>query len=103
MLAMEYALTQPTGVASLVLSSGPASIPLWAEETNRLKNDLPDDVREVLDTAEIDSPEYEEASMEFYKRHVCRVGRSRTTCSAPSPGSPSTPTSTCTCRARTSS
>ena len=51
MLAMEYALTQPTGVASLVLSSGPASIPLWAEETNRLKNELPDDVREVLDTA----------------------------------------------------
>ena len=25
----------------------------WAEETNRLKNDLPDEVREVLDTAEI--------------------------------------------------
>jgi proline-specific peptidase len=73
MLAMEYALTQPSGVASLVLSSGPASIPLWAEETNRLKNELPDDVREVLDTAEIDSPEYEEATMEFYKLHVCRV------------------------------
>jgi L-proline amide hydrolase len=73
MLAMEYALTRPTGVASLVLSSGPASIPLWAEETNRLKNELPDDVREVLDTSELGSPEYEEATMEFYKRHVCRV------------------------------
>ncbi len=70
---MEYALTRPAGLASLVLSSSPASIPLWAEETNRLKDALPDDVRQVLDTAEVGSPEYEEASMEFYKRHVCRV------------------------------
>ena len=62
MLSMEYALTQPTGVASLVLSSGPASIPLWAEETTRLKNELPDEIREVLDTTEVGSPEYEEAA-----------------------------------------
>jgi L-proline amide hydrolase len=73
MLAMEYALTQPSGVASLVLSSGPASVPLWAEETNRLKNELPAEVREVLDTAEVGSPEYEEAQAEFYARHVCRI------------------------------
>jgi L-proline amide hydrolase len=73
MLAMEYALTQPTGVASLVLSSGPASIPLWAEETTRLKNELPPDVLRVLDTAQLGSPEYEEAQAEFYARHVCRV------------------------------
>ncbi len=73
MLAMEYALTRPAGLASLVLSSSPASIPLWAEETNGLKNALPDGVRQVLDTAEVGSPEYEEASMEFYKRHVCRI------------------------------
>ncbi len=77
MLAMEYALTRPAGLASLVLSSGPASIPLWAEETNRLRRELPPDVQAVLDEHEaagtLDSPEYEEASMEFYKRHVCRV------------------------------
>jgi proline-specific peptidase len=73
MLAMEYALTQPTGVASLVLSSGPASIPLWAEETNRLKNELPAEVRGVLDTAEVGSPEYDAAQAEFYARHVCRI------------------------------
>ena len=30
MLAMEYALTRPSGLASLVLSSSPASIPIWA-------------------------------------------------------------------------
>jgi L-proline amide hydrolase len=77
MLAMEYALTRPAGLASLVLSSSPASIPLWAEETNRLRNELPEEVRRTLDEHEVagttDSPPYETATMEFYKRHVCRV------------------------------
>ena len=77
MLAMEYALTQPRGVASLTISSSPASIPLWAEETGRLRSELPPGVRRVLDEHEAaettDSPEYQEAMMEFYKRHVCRL------------------------------
>ena len=77
MLAMEYALTQPVGLASLILSSSPASIPMWEAETGRLRRELPADVRAVLDEQEaagtLDSPEYEAASMEFYKRHVCRV------------------------------
>ena len=77
MLAMEYALTQPAGLASLVLSSSPASIPIWAEETNRLRRELPEETRRVLDEHEAagttDSPEYRAAEMEFYKRHVCRV------------------------------
>jgi proline-specific peptidase len=77
MLAMEYALTQPTGLASLVLSSSPASIPLWEAETGRLRRDLPEETQRILAEHEaagtIDSPGYEAASMEFYKRHVCRV------------------------------
>lgn len=77
MLAMEYALTQPAGLASLVLSSSPASIPVWAEETNRLRKELPPEVQRVLDEEEaagrLDSPAYEEATAEFYKRHVCRL------------------------------
>jgi proline-specific peptidase len=77
MLAMEYALTKPAGLASLILSSSPPSIPVWAEEANRLRHELPADVQRVLDEHEaagtIDSPEYEEATMEFYKRHVCRL------------------------------
>src|SRR5690348_183970 len=76
MLAMEYALTHPAGLASLTLSSSPASIPLWEQETGRLRRELPDDVQRVLDKHEAagttDSPEYEEAMMEFYKRHVIR-------------------------------
>lgn len=77
MLAMEYALTHPPGLASLVLSSSPASIPLWAEETRRLREELPEDVRRALDEHEAagttESPEYEAAAMAFYKRHVIRV------------------------------
>jgi proline-specific peptidase len=77
MLAMEYALTRPAGLASLVLASSPASIPVWAEETNRLRRELPEEVQRVLDEHEAagttDSPEYEAATMAFYERHVCRL------------------------------
>jgi proline-specific peptidase len=77
MLAMEYALTKPDGLASLVLSSSPASIPQWEAETGRLRRELPPEIQAVLDQHEaagtLDSPEYEAASMVFYKRHVCRV------------------------------
>ena len=64
-------------LASLTISSSPASIPLWAEETGRLRSELPPDVRRVLAEHEAagttDSPEYQAAMMEFYKRHVCRL------------------------------
>ncbi|MGE5274668.1 MAG: proline iminopeptidase-family hydrolase [Verrucomicrobiota bacterium] len=77
MLAMEYALTEPAGLDSLVLSSSPASLPVWGSETGRLRRELPDEVQAVLDQHEaagtLDSPEYEAATMEFYKRHVCRI------------------------------
>jgi proline-specific peptidase len=76
MLAMAYALTRPAGLASLVLSSSPPSIPVWEAETGRLRRELPADVQAVLDEHEaagtLDSPEYRAATMEFYKRHVCR-------------------------------
>jgi L-proline amide hydrolase len=77
MLAMEYALTRPLGLASLVLASSPSSIPLWAEETARLRAELPADVRRTLDEHEqagtTGDPAYEHATMAFYKLHVCRT------------------------------
>jgi L-proline amide hydrolase len=77
MLAMEYVLTQPPGLASLVLASSPASIPQWVEETARLRAQLPADVQATLDRHEAEGttsdPEYTEAATVFYKRHVCRV------------------------------
>ena len=77
MLAMEYALTQPSGLASLVVASSPASMKQWVAEANRLRAALPEDVQETLrrheEAGTTDSPEYEEACMPFYKRHVCRL------------------------------
>ena len=77
MLAMEYALTGPSGVASLVLASSPSSVPQWIEETARLRRELPDDVQAVLDRHEAagttGDPEYEAACEVFYRRHVCRL------------------------------
>lgn len=77
MLAMEVALTHPPGLASLVIASSPASIPLWAAEANRLRSELPEETRRVLDEHEaagtLDSPAYQEATMEYYRRHLCRL------------------------------
>jgi proline-specific peptidase len=77
MLAMEYALTQPAGLASLTLASSLASVPQWASEANRLRAELPPEVQQTLLEHEAagttDDPAYEEAMMLFYGRHVCRL------------------------------
>ena len=77
MLAMEYALTQPTGLESLIIESSPASMTQWVAEANRLRAALPPDVQQTLLTHEADGttddPAYEEAMMVFYERHVCRL------------------------------
>lgn len=77
MLAMSYAMTQPRGVASLIIESSPASMPLWVSEANRLRADLPPDVQATLLRHEqdgtTDSPEYLEAMQVFYDRHVIRT------------------------------
>jgi proline-specific peptidase len=61
MLALEYALLQPPGLASLVLNSTPTSAPRWAEETLRLHAALPAGLDE------------REAELEFKRRHICRL------------------------------
>lgn len=53
MLALEYAFTQPAGLASLVLNSTPTSTPRWVEETARLAAGLDE--------------------REFWSRHICRL------------------------------
>ena len=77
MLAMEYALTQPRGVASLTVASSPASMVQWMAEANRLRADLPADVQSALNRHEAagstDSPEYQAAMRVFYARHVIRT------------------------------
>jgi proline-specific peptidase len=77
MLAMEYALTQPVGVATLTIASSPASMIQWVAEANRLRASLPRDVQATLQRHEAagttNSSEYQSAMMDFYRRHVIRV------------------------------
>ncbi len=77
MLAIEYALTQPRGLISLILASTLSSMHMWVAEANRLRDELPPEVQATLlrhETAgTTDDPEYLEAMTVFYERHVIRV------------------------------
>jgi L-proline amide hydrolase len=76
-LAQEYALTHPPGLRSLVLADTAASFPDFLAEANRLRGELPPEVEATLKRHEeagtTDDPEYEEACMIFYRRHLCRL------------------------------
>ncbi len=77
MLALETALAKHPGLVSLVLANSLASVPLWISETNRLRDELPPEVRATLSRHEADdttgSTEYQGAVLTFYRRHVCRL------------------------------
>ena len=76
-LAQEYALTQPAGLRSLVLADTAASWSDFATEAGKLRDALPADVQATLrkheEAGTYDDPEYAEACLVFYARHVCRV------------------------------
>lgn len=74
-LAAAYVLEKGTeGIASLTLSSPLLSTPLWIDDANFLRRQLPRQVQETLARHEaagtLESAEYKAASEEFYKRHV---------------------------------
>lgn len=76
-LAQEYALTRPEGLRALVLADTAASFPDFAAEASRLRAELPPDVERTLrrheEAGTTDDPEYAEACLVFYGRHLCRV------------------------------
>jgi proline-specific peptidase len=76
-LAIEYMLTDPPGVVSLILASTSASIAQFVTEAATLKAALPPDIAQILQRYEaagdLQHPEYEAAVLEFYKRHLCRL------------------------------
>jgi proline iminopeptidase len=77
MLAVDYVLTRPAGVESIVLASPCTSIPMWLQDTNRLRRQLPAEIQEVLDRHEaagtVASAEYAAATLAYYRRHLCRM------------------------------
>ncbi|KAI3343619.1 proline-specific peptidase [Ustulina deusta] len=73
MLGADYATRNPKGLRKLVIASSPASVPLYVVGNDQLRSELPDDIRQALESTNHDTPEYEKASAFFYKKHVCRL------------------------------
>jgi len=77
MLAVDYMLTKPSGVVSLILASPCLSIPKWLEDATVYRSALPKETQQILSQHEeagtTDSKEYFNASMEYYRRHACRL------------------------------
>ena len=77
MLALEHVLAGATGVRSLVLESGLASMGEWNRETLRLRSELPADVLAVLDAEQAagrkDSEAFKAAYAVWERRHVLRM------------------------------
>jgi len=76
MLAVDYMLTNPQGVRSLILASPALSVQRWSEDAKRLIARLPDTLQGVIEHHEsagtTDAAEYQEAVMEYYKRYLSR-------------------------------
>lgn len=76
-LALEHALSQPIGLASLILASTPASIQQFVAEAYNLMNDLPADVKEIIYKHEAagttQDPEYKQAMEVFNHCFLCRL------------------------------
>jgi L-proline amide hydrolase len=77
MLAAEHGVRRPPGLRSLVISDSPASMKLWVQEADRLRDALPPEVQQTLLRHEAagttDSPDYATAVRVFYDRHLCRL------------------------------
>lgn len=76
MLAVDYMLTKPEGIKSLILASPCLSIPRWIRDGDSLLTTLPDSiqntVRENQQAGTTDSPEYLGAVMAYYQQYVAR-------------------------------
>ncbi|KIJ64925.1 hypothetical protein HYDPIDRAFT_153816 [Hydnomerulius pinastri MD-312] len=78
MLAAHYVSHRhPEGLNRLVLASAAPSMSLWLKSTDGLREMLPEGRRELLKKLESEGryheKAFEDAMMEFYKLHVCRL------------------------------
>lgn len=76
MLAMDYMLTDPTGVKSLTFASPALNVTRWTEDARELLKALPEDTRALIEHHEsegtTDTAEYQDAVMEYYKLYLTR-------------------------------
>lgn len=77
MLAVDYMLTDPSGVEAMILTSPCLSARMWKEDADRLRLKLPKDIQELLLRHEAAgttaSDEYQAGVMEYIKRFACRL------------------------------
>jgi L-proline amide hydrolase len=78
MLAYLHAIERPAGLVSIVAADSPASAAEFAAGANELLDegfppDVVETIREGERSGETSTPEFMEAVMAFYKRHVCRL------------------------------
>ena len=77
LLAIAYALAHPEPIRTLVSASGLVDVPLTSREMQRLKRELPAPLPDILERhearGEYQHPEYLDAVMQFYRRHLCRL------------------------------
>ena len=77
MVAMEYLVRGAEGVASMVLASSLSDVQLFAREADRLRADLPAEIRDPMEDFEgggtTTEAEYDAAVLAYYRRHACRV------------------------------
>ncbi len=77
MLAVEYLLRDnPRGVRSLVLAGPLLSAPRWAADQRKHLARMPEAVRRAVEKGEetkVFGPDYQEAMMAYYRKHVCRL------------------------------
>ena len=77
MLGSEHAIRQPLGLRKLVLSDSPTSMPIFNEDGQRMRKELPKETLEVLEKNEMegttDSEEYRVAMSVYLARHLCRA------------------------------
>ncbi len=76
MLAVDYMLTEPSGVRSLIMAGPAFSIPRYVQDTKDLLSTLPDSVQQIIIDNErdgtLDSPEYMRALMVYYGTFFAR-------------------------------
>jgi proline iminopeptidase len=77
LLAIAYALKYQRNLKTLITTGGLHSVPEAIAEMERMKSKLPKDVLETMkkyeEQGDYENPEYVNAMMVFYKRHLCRL------------------------------
>jgi proline iminopeptidase len=77
MLAIAYALKYQRNMSTMTTVGGLHSVPLTVREMERMKKALPTSVQETLakyeSSGEYEHPDYKEAVMVFYRKHLCRL------------------------------